>query len=78
LSFNFCSFRPGILLRDRIPVFFSAFSVPDFKEAVPGSCAHGHAILGDAKAADSIVVTGKNTWNKYKSGINTCLPLKVH
>jgi len=48
-------------LLGRPPGFFSGFSVPDFKEAVPGSCAYGHAILGDAKAADAIVMASENT-----------------
>lgn len=31
--------------------------VPDFQEAVPRASAHCHAVLGDTKAADTVVVT---------------------
>ena len=37
--------------------------VPDFEEAVPGSCADRHAVLGDAQTADPIVVAGQHAWS---------------
>jgi len=34
--------------------------VPDFEEAIPRSGGYCHAVLGHAKAAHSVVVTGKH------------------
>lgn len=50
----FFSLRRGVLLcRDA--------SVPQFEEAVPGACAHAHAVRGDAGAAHPVVVAGQHT-----------------
>ena len=34
--------------------------VPDLEERVPGACAHGHSIFGDAQTGDPVVVTGQH------------------
>ena len=53
-------------------VLFVFHLVPYFQEAVPGSGAHGHAVLGHAKAAHTVVVAGQNTWKiTQKTAFNT-------
>lgn len=56
-SSSSCSPSPGVFLRGNA-------SVPQFEEAVPGSCADAHAILGDAGAAHPVVVAGEHTWKR--------------
>lgn len=39
-------------------------SVPQFEEAVPGSCADAHAVLGDAGAAHPVVMARQYAWRR--------------
>lgn len=48
---------PGVFLRRDA-------SVPQFEEAVPGSCADAHTVIGDAGAAHPVVMTGQHTWGR--------------
>lgn len=55
LLFLSSSSSPGVFLR------WDA-SVPQFEDAVPGSCADAHTVLRDAGAAHPVVVAGQHTW----------------
>ncbi|KAG8509185.1 Cell division cycle-associated protein 3 [Galemys pyrenaicus] len=43
------------------PLLPPVSSVPDFKEAVPGTCGHSHPIGRDPQAADPVVVARQDT-----------------
>lgn len=40
-------------------------SVPQFEEAVPGSCADAHTVFWDAGTAHPVVMAGQYTWRKW-------------
>lgn len=54
----------------RVAIFSSLRElVPNFEERVPGSCSDGHAIFGDADAADAVLVSGQNSDSLFLNGI---------
>lgn len=68
----FCCSSVFFLNRDRYRRFFLSFLnlVPDFEEAVPGSCADSHPVLRDAQTANTIIVARKHSWKTTKNNMS--------
>lgn len=64
------SFSYSLLITAPPLFFLSCFlptenaSVPQFEEAVPGSCADAQSICRDAGAAHPVVMAREHTWKK--------------
>lgn len=62
-SSSFYPPSPPLLIFVLPPPIWDAL-VPQFEEAVPGACAHTHAIIRDAGAAHPVVVARQHTWGR--------------